>query len=432
MKKSRNLKTLFPGYHPLDSQDYQAIWQDAYFILDTNVLLNLYRYSEKTRKEFIELLKADSIKNRIWIPHQVAYEYSKNRLDTISFQQQAYKSIQDDLAELIISFQNKTLQKYKRHPFVNSSEIHDKLSALANEISRDLEKKSILHIESTQNDVIYDTLLQIFDGKIGEALKDVKVIYQEADKRYEAKTPPGYSDTKNKNGVEKYGDFLIWRQILDFAKLDTKRSIIFVSDDSKEDWWRIFRGKTIGPRPELVQEILEEAGCMFHMYNSDGFFEYFSEHIKKQVEAEILEEIKNVRLQQESFSRASVTRTLYLHLNSLIRLFKQFVISVRKNPSKVVENTYLMSRMNEILREISNSGIRVEQDYLKKILLPYQSSESITFASMISGNFVDLDKFIADIEDFLDKNYVPRARESVKTAAESSDFEFPPEEDLPF
>ena len=76
------MKDLFPGYYYLLSDDdFQVLWQKCIFIFDTNILLNFYEYYKETREDFFELLY--TIENRLWIPHQVALEYHKNRIKRI-------------------------------------------------------------------------------------------------------------------------------------------------------------------------------------------------------------------------------------------------------------------------------------------------------------------------------------------------------------
>jgi hypothetical protein len=62
-------------------------------------------------------------------------------------------------------------------------------------------------------------------------------------------------------------------QLIDFATL-SKKPIIFISGDAKEDWWWQHEGNTIGPRWELGQEMHEKAGVRFHMYTTPRFLEY--------------------------------------------------------------------------------------------------------------------------------------------------------------
>ncbi len=50
------MKGLFPQYDDLSSQDYGIVWKNALFVLDTNVLLNLYRYQAGTRDELLNVL----------------------------------------------------------------------------------------------------------------------------------------------------------------------------------------------------------------------------------------------------------------------------------------------------------------------------------------------------------------------------------------
>ncbi|MBP0029400.1 MAG: DUF4935 domain-containing protein [Roseofilum sp. Guam] len=72
------MKDLFPSYYRPNQEEFKEIWQSAIFILDTNVLLNLYRYSEETRKQFFSVL--EQLSDQLWIPYQVALEFQDNRL----------------------------------------------------------------------------------------------------------------------------------------------------------------------------------------------------------------------------------------------------------------------------------------------------------------------------------------------------------------
>ena len=63
------MKDLFPGYYRPSEDEFSDLWKNCVFILDTNVLLNLYRYSEKYRNDFIKVLH--KIETRLWILHQV-------------------------------------------------------------------------------------------------------------------------------------------------------------------------------------------------------------------------------------------------------------------------------------------------------------------------------------------------------------------------
>ncbi|MEH7809961.1 PIN-like domain-containing protein, partial [Bacillus safensis] len=92
--------------------------------------------------------------------------------------------------------------------------------------------------------------------------EQMKKLEKEADKRLNMEIPPGYKDFNKKNGLKfyngviiqnKYGDLILWKQLLDFAvRNDT--NIIFLTDEQKEDWWYKLKNKIIGPKVELLNE----------------------------------------------------------------------------------------------------------------------------------------------------------------------------------
>ena len=73
----KNMREAFKGLNLYSKETYEDIWENATIVLDTNILLNLFRYSKDTRKEFFTVL--NSYKSRLWLPYQVIREYYKNR-----------------------------------------------------------------------------------------------------------------------------------------------------------------------------------------------------------------------------------------------------------------------------------------------------------------------------------------------------------------
>src|SRR4051794_31619323 len=69
----RTVRQFFPDYYPISSQENIGINQHALFCIDANVLLNLYRYSDKTRNELLHVLEL--VIDRLWFPYQAALEY---------------------------------------------------------------------------------------------------------------------------------------------------------------------------------------------------------------------------------------------------------------------------------------------------------------------------------------------------------------------
>ncbi|SLN60290.1 hypothetical protein PSA7680_03170 [Pseudoruegeria aquimaris] len=104
---------------------------------------------------------------------------------------------------------------------------------------------------------------------------------------------------------KKFGDYLVWHQILEHTKTSGKDSLVFVTDDGKEDWWwKIKSGgdKVLGPRPELVEEARSIGGVSdFLMYRPVSFLKYANKFLKTEVSAETIEEVRDVSRYRTSF-----------------------------------------------------------------------------------------------------------------------------------
>src|SRR3954454_10143159 len=98
------------------------------------------------------------------------------------------------------------------------------------------------------------------------------------------KIPPGYLDMNKSEEnyrdrdityYRKHGDLIIWKQLLEHSKLNSISKIIFITGDKKSDWWwNDETGKTLGPLPELSQEIRLKSGVeAFWMYTADQFLQ---------------------------------------------------------------------------------------------------------------------------------------------------------------
>src|ERR1700722_17218839 len=75
------MRTLFPSYYRPNPEEFAQKFKECVFCFDTNVLLNLYRYTPESRDSLITVFQA--IKDRVWLPHQVALEYQRRRIDVL-------------------------------------------------------------------------------------------------------------------------------------------------------------------------------------------------------------------------------------------------------------------------------------------------------------------------------------------------------------
>src|SRR5205085_2360588 len=92
---------------------------------------------------------------------------------------------------------------------------------------------------------------------------------------------------------KKFGDLILWKQIIAHSKTLGNSSIVFLTDDEKQDWWWTVESqgrKRLGPRPELVDELIREGGSRgFYIYNSVQFLSYAKVHLQAEISQESIE-----------------------------------------------------------------------------------------------------------------------------------------------
>ena len=126
---------------------------------------------------------------------------------------------------------------------------------------------------------VVERFTKIFEDHVGAKWTKEQFIAlkREGEERYSKKIPPGYKDIKKDAGeFDKFGDLIIWKDMIMKAKID-KCPVIFISDDAKEDWWWLHRGRKIGARPELIEEFRADAQQDFHIYEFSRFLRFAAE-----------------------------------------------------------------------------------------------------------------------------------------------------------
>jgi hypothetical protein len=68
--------------------------------------------------------------------------------------------------------------------------------------------------------------------------------------------------------------------------------MIFITDDSKVDWWLFDGNNIVSPRPELLHEMKSESGAPFYMYRTDTFLKHSRTHLEQEVNQETINEVK--------------------------------------------------------------------------------------------------------------------------------------------
>lgn len=128
---------------------------------------------------------------------------------------------------------------------------------------------------------IEDLVQKLKDNEqIGKKLKiqeEINLI-KEGEIRYKYKIPPGYKDSE-KSDISKFGDLFIWKEIIEFFKNQQHKTIFFITNDLKEDWWEFDKNnKIIKINSSLKREFDENCKDVFiEFFSLDGFYKLASQ-----------------------------------------------------------------------------------------------------------------------------------------------------------
>ena len=335
------MKNRFAEYYELPKERIKEIWENSLIVFDTNVLLNLYRYDEDTRTEFINVIKF--YKERLWIPYQVGLEFHRRREDILRKNAAAYTTLGEKLTEQLVKAVSTLESEYSRHPYINIKDIRSKVERCASSIKKSLYKQAENHPDYSKEDKILNAITVLFDGRVGEdfAEKELDALYKEGEKRYANDIPPGYCDEKNKKEKGKrslYGDLIVWKQTINHCK-ELSKNVIFITDDHKPDWWVKADGKNT-PRKELIKEFADSTGQSIIIYDSRRFLKYAKDN-KVKVSAKTIREV-------EADNKKQNEEREYVDLLSHLEV-------IRKFPRFVNNDTFLDFDSVRKIKEITDS-----------------------------------------------------------------------------
>lgn len=287
------MKNEFKEFYKLTEAEFKKLWSNSIIVLDTNLLFNLYRYSESTTSDIFKLI--ESLSNQLWIPFRVGFEFQRKRIDIIHEEIQVYKRFEND----VISLEQKILTQ-KRGPFISEKLTRD-FAEFRKNIEVECEGKTDWLNSLLTDDVILEKLTNLFGEKVGKEFDDErrKNVFEEGRKRYASKIPPGYKDSEKPQDEDKFGDLIIWYQMIDVAK-EKKKPVIFVTDDSKEDWWNQKHGKTFGPRPELLKEFALKTKNLCYLYQPFQFLEYANQFLNQEIDTSVINEVREFKRSKRS------------------------------------------------------------------------------------------------------------------------------------
>ena len=383
------MKNLFPHFSDPEEKDYEAIWSDAIFIFDTNVLLNLYRYEYTSRNDLLGTLR--KLAGRIWLPFQVALEFQRNRSAVIFERDKVFNAIERIIVDCKNEFPKKLgeVDSIKRHSTVDLSSLLAELDAVVAKFLSTLNHEEQTQRSLVRPDQIKQQLEELFDGKVGREPRnqsDLDAIYKAGEERYLSKTPPGFRDRDKGERLQDeysngglrykplYGDYLLWTQILDYAKEESLKSVIFVTDDQKDDWWRVINingRKIIGPRTELLEEakvIASIENLLF--YTPEQFLKYAKQALNVDVSDKTLTDVADVSSSQSLAGAIYSGGTPGFHeVSSAVHAWLPkdfFEVAIRQHPIQPVIAT--RRGITHEVRVLYNSGQMYSIEMLRDLL----------------------------------------------------------------
>lgn len=364
--KDAALKNLFREHYQPTAEELEDLWSNGLIVLDTNVLLNFFRYAADTRDEFLSLLEKEQ--DRIWIPHQVGLEFHCRHLK-VSHDQE--KIISKTKPAISTAEQNitKVFEELRRH----APQVADELSSALTESIKDLREKTSRTLSKYQKDVLSQgsrqntlgTITKLYDQRVGSPYSPEQLagLREEGKERYANKVPPGYEDAKKD---DPYGDLILWRQMLDKAK-EENLPMIFVTADLKEDWWQEVGGKTIGPRSELIKEYYEASeGKRVHFYEPKRFLSYAKEKRGAAISDKTVEEAGSMSAERRIASSWANTPLLPDEAVRRLTLDPELISISQKALQRVFESN--PDLLKESFKEINKSSWVRAMESLQKSL----------------------------------------------------------------
>lgn len=282
----------------IDKDTEANLWESAILVFDTCALLDFYYMTKENQEIIADILK--SMSTRIWLPAHVYYEFKKNqnnaRMKPIS-EKYSDRDLQNNkLIDDLNSYINQWERKYY-HPFVsdrNLTKIKDivdditpKIAEIKTLVAKEYQKRKKEISEIVTDDKLGSCIDKLPKG-VPFSFSEIKQIVSEGAYRYKNEIPPGYKDALAKSGIRQYGDLIIWKEIIRFAK-EHNTDVIFISNDVKADWIIVdesdkckkqekpLKEELGNPRRELLAEFEEDTGHKIWFYQTSKFIEHIEQ-----------------------------------------------------------------------------------------------------------------------------------------------------------
>ncbi len=317
--KAGTLEKLFPGHYAPSEADLDLLWKQAVFVVDANLLLQLYGLPEKTRSETLAAL--GRLKERLWMPYQVAVEFQRNRPRSIGQARDRVNKVIEPLDGALAQFEGAVAAvQLEKRGLDRAAKDMKKLLSLGSSIIKEAKDALNGQVDLVGEDPVREQISALYEDRIGVPPKQeyLNELYAEAEKRYKDKMGPGFEDANKKDPTFRhggvvynrlYGDYVLWRQVIDHLKdQDEVVDLVILTQDRKPDWWQKHNERLVGPHPEMCAEMLSKANLKrFWMYDLEEFLGAASVRLSAKVSETTLSDVAlaNVQISQLNSQHSS-------------------------------------------------------------------------------------------------------------------------------
>jgi len=319
-------------FYQIEEIQEKELFENSIIFFDTSSLLDMYYFTGENLSE-LENKLFNSIKERLWITYQSEFEFLKNKekvklkpIDSynsllnkikgnsesghIEEMENSIKSIENSLNSTLkghIKTLREKVSKNNKHPYLEDTpfstfgshlvsfekHLNDfkiEFGSLKEELIKNIETQKET-FKDPENDKILPILEKYFKITNEPSFDELNNYIKEGEFRHKNKLPPGYLDNDEKVGFQKYGDLIVWKEIIRYAQ-NARKNIILVINDVKEDWWYLDnKKKNIAPRYELIKEFKDIVNSNFWMYEMGDFLYKANKYISTSIKDETIEDI---------------------------------------------------------------------------------------------------------------------------------------------
>jgi hypothetical protein len=186
------MRTRFSHLVPLTASELESIWSTAILTVDTNVLLDLYRFHEEMRDALLTTL--EKFKGRLWLSNQAAEEFFRNRntviasaFDEFDGAEGKLKTFEKALATAVTDMRgNRAIPK--NIPTMMFDEVKSVIEKARAAVSAAKQQ----HPNFFASDPVLARILNMFEGAVGDQPSEegAALMHAEGERRISEKVPP--------------------------------------------------------------------------------------------------------------------------------------------------------------------------------------------------------------------------------------------------